>query len=354
MPLATLRAGFSSPHPARTAAAEDDTFIAASWAAFPYAANVAAAATVEAGAAPGVLGATAGRPPSKKSKPHPLPPSVDWHSKGLVGPVKNQHVNNTPCGCCWSFAATGVMEAALAVAAAADNGGLKADPIPSLSEQELIDCDRAPPFEDAGCDGGDFEGGIAFAVKAGGLTTEESYPYAGKDGRCHKKKARAAKVRGISGFKHVPPRSEAALRAALVHHPVAVAVCCSDAFISDWHAYTGGVMTFRNGTKGGSHPTLAELAGCAKPLDHAVVVVGYGTEPGAGPGGEDLPVFIVKNSWGEAWGEEGYFKLAAGLPDKLNKGKGAAGMLTMPGFPTVDARKVGVVEEEAAARVEVE
>ena len=42
-----------------------------------------------------------------------------WHAAGLVGPVKNQHVNNTPCGCCWSFASTGVMEAALAVAAAA-------------------------------------------------------------------------------------------------------------------------------------------------------------------------------------------------------------------------------------------
>lgn len=343
LPLATLASGLSrSRHlSARADAAEDERFVAATWAAFPYAAEVAAAATVEAGSAPGLLGASAAPlPVSKKEKP--VQPAVDWHAAGLVGPVKNQHVNNTPCGCCWSFASTGVMEAALAVAAAKEssNGGGRGaragpPPPPSLSEQELIDCDRAPPFSDAGCDGGDFEGGIRYAIKSGGLTTEDAYPYAGKDGRCHYKRAREARVGGVSGFRHVPPKSEAALRAALVHHPVAVAVCCSDAFISDWHAYTGGVLTFTNGTGAGAHPTLAQLAGCAKPLDHAVVVVGYGVEPGAGPAGEDIPVWLVKNSWGEAWGEGGYFKLAAGLPGGVNKGKGAAGLMSLPGFPTV-------------------
>ena len=351
LPLAALAAGRAAPHPARLAAAEDEAFASATWAAFPYAADVAAAATVDAGAAPGLLGGPACLGKKKKPVPPPLPPAVDWHAAGLVGPVKNQHVNNTPCGCCWSFASTGVMEAALAVAAAAEaeeeQGGRGGParpppPPPSLSEQELIDCDRGPPFKDAGCDGGDFEGGVRFAIQEGGLTTEAAYPYRGKDGRCHRRRARTGRVGGVTGFVHVPTRSEAALRAALAHAPVAVAVCCSDAFIGDWHAYTGGVLTFTNGTGVTSHPTLAQLAGCAKPLDHAVVVVGYGVEPGAGPDGGDLPVWLVKNSWGDAWGEGGYFKLAAGLPKGAdNRGKGAAGLLTMPGFPTV-----GKAEEE--------
>ncbi len=319
---------------------------------------------MEAGASPGLLGGAAALG-TKQEKPRPrppLPPSIDWAAAGMVGPVKNQHVNNTPCGCCWSFASTGVMETALLIAAGAGTGGGEGKETVSLSEQELIDCDRAPPFKDAGCDGGDFEGGIAYAIKTGGLTTEASYPYRGKDGRCHRKKARAAKVGGIAGFRHVPPRSEAALAAALAHHPVAVAVCCSDAFIADWHAYTGGLMTFTNGSAVGPHPTLAQLGGCAKPLDHAVVVVGAGVEPGAGPGGADQPFWLVKNSWGEAWGERGFFKLAAGLPGPVNKGKGAAGLLTMPGFPTVHKGQRGggkvtavsasspVEEEEAGAR----
>ncbi len=62
------------------------------------------------------------------------PKSVDWTTKGVVGPVKNQHVNGSACGCCWTFATTGVVECIVAMATG--------KPI-SLSEQQLIDCDRA-------------------------------------------------------------------------------------------------------------------------------------------------------------------------------------------------------------------
>ena len=51
-----------------------------------------------------------------------------------MGPVKNQHVNGSACGCCWTFATTGVVECIVAMATG--------KPI-SLSEQQLIDCDRA-------------------------------------------------------------------------------------------------------------------------------------------------------------------------------------------------------------------
>ena len=70
----------------------------------------------------------------------PLPRAVDWRSKGIVGPVKNQHVNGSACGCCWAFATTGVTECIVAM--------YTGQPI-ALSEQQLIDCDRAGELQPA-------------------------------------------------------------------------------------------------------------------------------------------------------------------------------------------------------------
>ena len=63
-----------------------------------------------------------------------VPPAhVDWRAKDIVGPIKNQHVGGAPCGCCWAFATIGVTECIVALATG--------KPI-SLSEQQLIDCDK--------------------------------------------------------------------------------------------------------------------------------------------------------------------------------------------------------------------
>lgn len=62
------------------------------------------------------------------------PKSVDWRTKGVVGPIKDQHVNGSACGCCWTFATTGVAECIIAMATGK---------VIALSEQQLIDCDRA-------------------------------------------------------------------------------------------------------------------------------------------------------------------------------------------------------------------
>lgn len=80
------------------------------------------------------------------------------------------------------------------------------------------------------------------------------------------------------------------------------------------------------------------VSGCPKPLDHAVVVVGYGSgapDPTDPAGERTLDYWLVKNSWGEEWGEKGFFKLARGL-DSREVPKGAAGLLSMPNFPIAE------------------
>lgn len=188
-----------------------------------------------------------------------------------------------------------------------------------------IDCDRGGKFKDKGCKGGSVEGAVAYIRANGGLDSETDYPYTGNHSRsttaCVARKA-ARHVASVGRYVKVPRRSEAALRAAVARHPVSVAVCCGD-FIDDWHAYTGpGVMTF-----GGN---MTDETGCARPLDHAVVVVGYkDDDPNYGPH------WLVKNSWGETWGQQGYFRLRAGVAAR----DGAAALLNLGGFPLPAKKK---------------
>jgi len=220
----------------------------------------------------------------------PLADSVNWVNKGAVTPVKNQG----HCGSCWSFSTTGSLEGANEIA----TGKLV-----SLSEEMLVDCSK----QNHGCGGGSMD--LAFQyVETNGLCTEGSYPYSsggGHAGTCKASSCTKGLAAGaVTGFHDVTANSEQALMSAVQKNPVSIAVEADKPVFQSYHS---GVMTGM----------------CGAQLDHGILVVGYGSESGT-------DYWLVKNSWGTVWGEQGYGKLERG------KGRsGECGILMAATYPEV-------------------
>ncbi|XP_058081839.1 cysteine proteinase mucunain-like [Magnolia sinica] len=205
-----------------------------------------------------------------------LPESVDWRTKGAVAPVKNQG----SCGSCWAFST---------IAAVEGINKIVTDNLISLSEQELVDCDTS---YNQGCNGGLMDYAFQFIINNGGIDTEEDYPYKANDGRCDANRKNAHVVT-IDGYEDVPVNDEKALQKAVVNQPISVAI---EAGGRAFQLYQSGVFTGRCGTE----------------LDHGVAAVGYGTENG-------VDYWIVKNSWGKSWGEDGYLRMERNIAAKSGK-----------------------------------
>ncbi|XP_057954866.1 ervatamin-B [Malania oleifera] len=218
------------------------------------------------------------------------PDSVDWRQHGAVTPIKDQG----QCGSCWAFSA---------VAAVEGINKIKAGQLVSLSEQELVDCDVGS--DNQGCDGGYMAKAFAFIQKNGGLTTEASYPYAGKDGTCNRGEAGKPAVT-ISGYESVPKNDEKSLQAAVSHQPVSVAI---DAGGYAFQLYSEGIF---DGL-------------CGNELNHGVAAVGYGEDNGK-------KYWLVKNSWGTDWGEAGYIRMKRNPGDR----RGICGIAMEPSYPVKD------------------
>lgn len=218
-----------------------------------------------------------------------LPDSVDWRQKGAITNVKNQG----SCGSCWAFSTTGALEALHFI----NTGKLV-----SFSEQQIVDCDIYS--EDEGCNGG--LPVLAFEYTADkGIEAEADYPYTARDGKCKYDASKAIKVN--SGSQSVPAKNVDAFKAALVTQPIAIGIQADQAI---FQFYKSGVI---KGLK------------CGDDLDHAVLAVGYDTIDGE-------EAFIVKNSWGTSWGDNGYVYISTN--SKVNSGNGVCGILADPVVPT--------------------
>ncbi|CAH8345062.1 unnamed protein product [Eruca vesicaria subsp. sativa] len=199
-----------------------------------------------------------------------IPETVDWRQKGAVNAIKNQG----SCGSCWAFSTAAAVEGI---------NKIVTGELISLSEQELVDCDKS---YNQGCNGGLMDYAFQFIMKNGGLNTEQDYPYHGSNGKCNSL-LKNSRVVTIDGYEDVPTKDETALKRAVSYQPVSVAI---EAGGRVFQHYQSGIFTGECGTN----------------MDHAVVAVGYGSENG-------VDYWIVRNSWGTRWGEDGYIRMERNL-----------------------------------------
>jgi cathepsin F len=222
-----------------------------------------------------------------------LPTSFDWRTQGAVAPVKNQE----QCGSCWAFATVAGIEGA---------NFLESKKLLSLSEQELVDCDKV----DQGCGGGLPSNALDYLKKNGlGEELEGDYSYKGVNGQCEAKKS-SEKV-FVQSWQVVNGKDEDQLAAALVKYgPLPIGINASP-----MQMYRGGI----------ANPS--DLVCNPKRLDHGVAIVAFGVEKGT-------KYWVIKNSWGETWGEKGYYRVV--------RGKGKCGLNTM----VVAVNKIGASAAE--------
>jgi cathepsin F/cysteine peptidase B len=208
------------------------------------------------------------------------PAKLDYTTTGGTSSVKDQG----SCGSCWAFSAVQGVESAMFRATGS---------MPTLSTQQVISCDKT----DGGCNGGDLPTAFDFIESDGGLDTDANYPDTshrfGITGSC-KSHGHAAKV---TDYKYAVPaceggkcssQDEDGLKASLAKNgPLSVCVNAES-----WNSYYGGVLS-------------GSCSGAYNKLDHCVQLVGYDTTA-------STPYWIVKNSWGTSWGEDGHIWLPMG------------------------------------------
>ena len=197
----------------------------------------------------------------------------DWRKDTDIKGAKDQ----LACGACWAFAATGAIEATHRIT----NGVSSVN----LSEQELLDCSKNFKYFTLGCLGGHMNAAFKMSRNHKGLNSEEDYPYIHKrNKKCgHQKKVHSQVIDYIqvTDTTMTFEEAEANMKAALDIAPLTTGIAAHG-----WQHYKKGVFSCEG--------TFSK--------DHAVLVIGY-TEAGH---------WIIRNSWGSRWGDQGYITIAAG------------------------------------------
>ncbi|KAK7049775.1 hypothetical protein SK128_004015 [Halocaridina rubra] len=217
-----------------------------------------------------------------------LPQSWDWRNvSGInyVSPVRNQG----SCGSCYAFASMAALEARVRILT---NNNLQ----PVFAPQDVVGCSKLSQ----GC-----EGGFPFLIAGRyaqdvGVVEEQCSPYEGKDDTCrtdtHCGRHYTAYYRYVGGYYGACNEEE--MKLALVKGgPLAVGLEVYDDFLH----YKGGIY---------HHTGLMDKFNPLELTNHAVLLVGYGADEATGE-----KYWSVKNSWGENWGEGGYFRIRRGTDE---------------------------------------
>mmetsp|Transcript_7200 Transcript_7200/g.10708 ORF Transcript_7200/g.10708 Transcript_7200/m.10708 type:complete len:366 (+) Transcript_7200:22-1119(+) len=231
--------------------------------------------------------------------------SFDWREHGAVTPVHDQG----SVGTCWAFSTIGNVEG---------QWFLSTGELVDLSEEFLVDCDGSHDETHADCSvfGGWPYLAYDFLISAGGVPTEDADPYCSGTGDCYPCMQGPVSLCGpppyycdesitaecpnvpryatISSWEDIPQDEDQIADSLVSVGPLSALLDAT------------GLQHYKEGIWSGHAPGVPDILGCSSSyLDHAVLLTGFGED-----GGNSY--WSVKNSWGDRWGEEGYFRIARG------------------------------------------
>lgn len=208
-----------------------------------------------------------------------VPASFDsrTHWENLIHPIRNQ----AACGSCWAFSASEVLSDRVAIATKKQS--------PVLSPEDMVACDK----NDKGCKGG----ALPYAwnyLQNTGIVTEQCFPYSSGQGQvpscpssCQNSESwSSSKVKAKSSY--AINGVENMMKEIMTNGPIQVAFAVYKSLMS----YKSGVYQ-------------KQIWDFLPEGGHAVKIVGWGVE-------NDVDYWIVANSWGTTWGDEGFFKIKRG------------------------------------------
>ncbi|XP_071863674.1 cathepsin L4 isoform X1 [Bombus fervidus] len=198
--------------------------------------------------------------------PRRIPARLDWRELGFKTPPENQR----DCGSCYAYSVATSIQGQIFK---------KTGMLIPLSEQQLIDCSTSTG--NLGCSGGSLRNTLRYLEKAKGLMPQSHYSYTAKQGPC--RFVEDLSVVNITSWAVLPARDEKTLEAAVATiGPIAASVNASPKTFQLYH--TG----------------VYDDEVCSSDMvNHAMVIVGYTPTE-----------WILKNWWGNGWGENGYMRLA--------------------------------------------
>ncbi|OCT89487.1 hypothetical protein XELAEV_18018108mg [Xenopus laevis] len=199
-----------------------------------------------------------------------IPKEADWRNSKCVTPVRNQ---GELCGSCWAFSSVSVLESRYCI---------KKKRVIYFSEQQFVDCDE----KNDGCCGG-MPIDAFVHVAENGVMRRKDYEYTQQKNECGYNAEKAVML-NVTKFYSLPGEQNMAMSVAL-EGPITVAIGVSE----ELGKYEKGIFDGE----------------CAEEVNHAVTIVGYGTEAAKNEGEEDEDYWIIKNSWGKDWGENGYIRM---------------------------------------------
>jgi hypothetical protein len=222
-----------------------------------------------------------------KSLPKALPATYDLRALNRTGPIQDQG----QCGSCWDVSACGVVTDALIAAGqfSASDASL------TLSPQYVLDGCGGPT---GGCDGDNAPTVLEFAKQKGLPTTADYGRYVAQPQRCKYSNQKLHKI--VDWGYCTPSQQEGCASAQDIKNALVQYGTISTAIVAN--------STWDNVTADG---ILAFSVSSPDQVDHDVAIVGWDDNKSI-PGAPSPGAFLVKNQWGETYGDKGYLWVGYG------------------------------------------